>query len=370
MPGSDAQMRSIAMHHIGQDEANQPGGDDADDHRPIGAQDERATDGDDDGEKARQEKEDEFAIEAEIAAKFDDADILHTLENGEPGQQEEDRHQAGLGEIMRGERRCHGDQRAVDEAAEGGKAEGGIKQPAVVLTAADHCVLQPGGRHGIEGGSLGQAFVRTVAVIVMFVLPAAIGISAMAGYIVEIALGPKWAATIIIIELIAASSPMTVIALMAATTLMASGHVRNSFVIILISAVLGTSAAALMAIAYGLPGVAASTAVLAVLEGMAFLAMIARIIDVPMAAMVSNLWRPLLATTIMVLVLWTSGYGWQPQPQSAAAEALATILIGAGTYAVTLALSWILARRPDGAESFLFQTARRSLREARSGNRS
>jgi len=221
-----------------------------------------------------------------------------------------------------------------------------------------------------EGGSLGQAFVRTVAVIVMFVLPAAIGISAMAGYIVEIALGPKWAATIIIIELIAASSPMTVIALMAATTLMASGHVRNSFVIIVTSAVLGTSAAALMAIAYGLPGVAASTAVFAVLEGMGFLAMIARIIDVPMAAMVSNLWRPLLATTIMVLVLWTSGYGWQPQPQSAAAEALATILIGAGTYAVTLALSWILARRPDGAESFLFQTARRSLREARSGNRS
>jgi PST family polysaccharide transporter len=218
-----------------------------------------------------------------------------------------------------------------------------------------------------EGGSLGQAFARTIAVIAVLVLPAAIGISATASDIIDIALGPKWTATIII-ELIAVGSPMSVMALMGATTLMASGHVRNNFVIVLASAVLGTASIAVMAINFGLPGVAVSTAVFAALEGIAFLAMIAQIIGVPIVELGRGLWRPALATAVMAAVLWTSGYGWRGQPGSAAIHGLASVLIGAGIYAATLAFTWIAAGKPDGAETFLFQTLRRGFSAMRSRN--
>jgi O-antigen/teichoic acid export membrane protein len=219
-----------------------------------------------------------------------------------------------------------------------------------------------------EGGSLGQAFVRTIAVIAVLVIPAAIGISATANDIVDIALGPNWTATIIIIELIAASSPMSVLALMGATTLLASAHVRNNFVIVLASAVLGTASTAVMAIKFGLPGVAVSTAVFAALEGIAFLAMISRTIGVPVVEFGRNLWRPALATAIMAGVLWLSGYGWRGQPASATINGLVNIPIGTGVYAATLALAWVSAGKPEGAETFLFKTLQRGFSGMRSRN--
>jgi lipopolysaccharide exporter len=217
-----------------------------------------------------------------------------------------------------------------------------------------------------EVGGLGQAFARTIAVIAVLVIPAAIGISATAHDIVDIALGPKWTATIIIIELIAASSPMSVMALMGATTLIASGHVRINFIIVLASAALGTASTAVMATTFGLPGVAVSTAVFAALEGIAFLAMIIHVIGVPIVELGRSLWRPALATAVMAGVLWITGCGWRGQAGSAAINGLVTVLIGAGIYAATLALTWILAGKPDGAETFLFQTLRRGFSAVRS----
>jgi lipopolysaccharide exporter len=212
-----------------------------------------------------------------------------------------------------------------------------------------------------EGGSLGQAFVRTIGVIAIPVLPAAIGISATANYIVDIALGPNWTAAIIVIQLIAASSPMTVIAIMGATVLMASAHVRNNFVIVLVSAIAGTGAAALMAVDFGIPGVAVSGALFAILEGIAFLVTIAHVIGAPLGEMGRGIARPALATAIMAGLLWTTGYGWGLQPGLARTDGLAAIVIGIVSYAATLTLSWAISGKPEGAETFLVATVRRSL---------
>jgi hypothetical protein len=70
-----------------------------------------------------------------------------------------------------------------------------------------------------------------------------------------------------------------------------------------------------------------------------------------------NLWRPAVATLAMALALYLSGFGWiEANGTRDLAEMLLcgqAMLIGTGVYAGVLALCWIAAGRPDGAETFL-----------------
>jgi len=222
-----------------------------------------------------------------------------------------------------------------------------------------------------EGTNLGPAFARAIGVVALVVLPAAIGISAVGNYVVDFALGPKWGGAVPIMQIIAASAPFTLLTAIGGTVMNASGHIKNNFWIVAISAVVGTAASALMAAKFGMSGVAIATGLLMTLEGLLFLVVTARSIRASAGEIMYRLWRPLGATLAMAAVLWISGYGWQiPEALEISTarnigDCGIAIAIGAVSYAASLCVLWQLSGDADSLELFLLNMARKSFRRGK-----
>jgi lipopolysaccharide exporter len=211
----------------------------------------------------------------------------------------------------------------------------------------------------ISGSNIGDAFLRTIAVLAIPLIPAAIGLSAVAAPIVSVALGPNWTGTIGVVEIIAPAGALSVFSSIGGVALMASGLVSLNFYLALFSAALGTISSFVCAKEFGLPGLAASVAGFAVLEGIAHVAVAMRSFGTPLATLPRSLGRPVIASALMTLALALSGYGWSRI--DTLAHGVIAVMIGIATYASSLAALWWLAGRPDGAESYLIALARRSL---------
>ncbi len=208
-----------------------------------------------------------------------------------------------------------------------------------------------------ETGGFGYAFRRTISVIALPILPASIGMSAVAGYIVDIALGPQWLASGVVIAWIGASSPFALLSIIGSTAMLVSGHVRNNFAIGAVYAVIGIAVCAVAAFYGGLWGVAVSRAVLVAVEGIAYAVMTGRVVGISSRDWIGCLWRPAVATTAMALVLWLSGFGWiTPTGSADLAQILRCIdavLLGTAVYAVALLGCWAASGYPEGAETFI-----------------
>jgi len=219
-----------------------------------------------------------------------------------------------------------------------------------------------------EGVALGPAFARTLGVVALVVLPAGIGISAIANYVVDLALGSRWSAAIPITQIIAATGPFFLLTGIGGTIMNASGFVQSNFWIVSISAVIGAAANVFMAMRVGINGVALATGLMMTFEGMLFLTITARAVNASVGGILRYLWRPLLSTLIMAAILLGAGYGWQTgriSGSNTSLECVIAISIGAATYIASLLILWRLSQDPDSPELFLINFVRRSLRRSR-----
>ena len=216
-----------------------------------------------------------------------------------------------------------------------------------------------------EGVALGPAFARTLGVVALAVLPAAIGISAIGNYVVDLALGIKWGEVIPIVQIIAGTAPFVLLTAIGATIMNACGFVQYNFWIVSTSAVIGAAANAFMAARVGLNGVAVATGLTMMFEGMLFLAIAARAVKASWSNILFCLWRPLLSTLVMAATLLGTGFGWQAGHISAGnrvMECVVAIAIGAASYVASLLILWRLSRDPDSSELFLINLVRKNLR--------
>lgn len=208
-----------------------------------------------------------------------------------------------------------------------------------------------------EAGNFGYAFRRTIGVIALPILPASIGMSAVAGYIVDLALGPQWLSAGMVIAWVSAASPLALLSIIGSTAMLVSGHVRNNFVIGAIYAVVGIVVCGAAALYDGLWGVAVARAALAAIEGVIYAAVTGRTIGVTTRDWAISLWRPAIATAAMALALYVSGFGWiTPTGTGDLAEVMRcgnAMLLGAGVYLLTLFLCWAAAGCPEGSETFV-----------------
>ena len=215
-----------------------------------------------------------------------------------------------------------------------------------------------------QGTSLGPAFVRTIGVVAIVVLPAAIGISAVGNYIVTIALGSKWINAVAIMQIISAAAPFSILTAIGGTVMNASGHIRRNFWIVTISSIFGVAGSALMAEHFGMIGVGVATGLVMMLEGLLFLLATARSLGVSAGDIMYRLWRPLAAAAVMAVVLWVAGYGWHTSSASTIDNFWncgIAIAIGALSYGTSLGILWKLSNDPDPLELFLVDIARKSL---------
>ncbi len=216
-----------------------------------------------------------------------------------------------------------------------------------------------------EAGNFAYAFRRTIGVIAVPLLPAAIGMSAVASDVVDIALGPSWSTAGFVIALVAASAPFALVTSIGATAMVVTGHVRNNFVLNAVFAVIGVVVCLVSAWYWGLWGVAVARALVTVLEGVAFAVVTGNAVGIWLADWIACVWRPTVAIAAMSLVLWFTGQGWAP-PTGAAWDVVLphfidAVLCGGAVYGATLLLLWIAAGEPEGGESFLLGLLRNAI---------
>ena len=208
-----------------------------------------------------------------------------------------------------------------------------------------------------EAGGFGYAFGRTIGVMALPFLPAAVGMSAVAVYIVDLALGPQWQSAGMVIAWVAATSPLALLTTIGTTAMLVSGHVRNNFLIGVVFAVIGTGGCIVGALYGGLWGVAVARAALTVMEGVAFAFMTGRTLGIALDDWTLALWRPAVATAAMAAALYLSGFGWIEAGGTGDLHEMLrcadAVLMGAGVYLVALLLCWMGAGCPEGAETFL-----------------
>ena len=118
---------------------------------------------------------------------------------------------------------------------------------------------------------------------------------------------------------------------------------------------------------FGVFGAGCAIGLALVLEHLALLGCVVRLLRLQLGRLLAVVLRPALATMVMALLLWSLGLGWAVPPATAGEAGmllLQAIPLGAVTYAATLALLWLGVGRPRGAEADLLGVLRRMARHA------
>ena len=213
----------------------------------------------------------------------------------------------------------------------------------------------------------GAAFLRILGLTLLVTLPAALGISLVAGVIPMLVLGPAWLEAVPLIAILGATWAGYSISLIGVALLDAKAKLRRLTMFVLCGIVLRAVAVVALAPAYGLNGLAAGIGLAMALEAALMVSWSLQLLQVPQWRVVEVLWRPAAACAAMTLLLWASGLGWAPPPPDTAAamaEAAMAVPLGMASYAGVLWALWWLAGRPPGAEADMLSLLRRMLPRA------
>jgi O-antigen/teichoic acid export membrane protein len=217
-----------------------------------------------------------------------------------------------------------------------------------------------------------RLYLGAIGTVILLILPAGLGISMVAEPMVRVVLGAQWLNVVPIIQIIAMFSPVAVFSVASGTFLTAGGRPRAVFLLSCISMSIRIPLMIAMIYLWGLPGAAAGVGIALMIDQGVFLWHTMRQLGITVIDLLSSVWRPVVASLVMVGCLnqfgmaWTQAvvaYGWP------VTEDLATrCALGAATYAIALILTWQIVGRPDGVERELFTIARRWLRLRASGS--
>ncbi|HKQ25284.1 MAG TPA: lipopolysaccharide biosynthesis protein [Burkholderiales bacterium] len=207
---------------------------------------------------------------------------------------------------------------------------------------------------------LRETLLQTAALVALITIPAGAGVAVLAEPVVRIFLGTKWLAAVPLIQILAVFG--TVRAMQAGTgaAFLALGMTRLTAWIAVPHVIVGLPLAAFLLMQYGLQaatlGILAAGAVALALS----FTIATRVLFLRLADLGACFWRPLLATTAMVLVELEllAGLGPVASLLQLTAWTLLLVAVGATVYAAATLLLWQSAGRPAGAERILLDRLR------------
>lgn len=212
-----------------------------------------------------------------------------------------------------------------------------------------------------QEGDVSPTYLNSIGAMAAMVLPAGIGLSAVAEPAVAVILGSQWDAAVPYLQLLAIfCAGEGVLEIVSGQILIATHrenlHLRLVWMRTILFAVVVTATgftAGVDAIPVAMVGVTWGLVI-------PFLGVVSWALGVPVPRMLEVLARPLFASLGMYIVV-----RMVPMPEvHAVLELLGLTLIGAATY-VGLSLSlWLLFRQPEGLEKQILTLIRRKLRDA------
>ena len=227
--------------------------------------------------------------------------------------------------------------------------------PTAELAAPINRAVYPGyTKLAVNIPALSAEYLKVLATIILFVLPAAAGIAATAELIVQVVLGAKWAETTPLIRVLAFYGSLMAVATNNGMIFVALGHTR------LIALLHGCSVALLVPSlivatwAFGPVGTAWTFLGLAVLLIPVNFKFVAAKLHLGIGDYAKILWRPVGATAVMwIATHWLTAH-WLDQAIGVKGIfiLLGVVLSGALIYASSVLLLWLLAGKPGGPEHF------------------
>ena len=215
-----------------------------------------------------------------------------------------------------------------------------------------------------DRAALIEAFNASISVLALIALPAAIGIAAVAPYLVPVVLGGKWLDAVPLMEILAMAggiatfqSPIcSILISYGRPDLVLRGHV--SYIAIAMIAL------ALLVPRMGAVGAAYSVLVGTVLSTPVFLWMLSRKLGVPARVFLIQTVRPLLASAVMLAIVRSVLPPYLPglPADQGFGFLLGGIALGVVAYVPTVAALWLLVGRPAGGERIILDAIVKRIR--------
>lgn len=230
--------------------------------------------------------------------------------------------------------------------------------PGTELVAPLNRALLPGVAQKVGRGEPVQRLAMTATgAVALLLMPACLGINAIAEPLVGLMLGSKWMAAIPIVQIMALNSLFMALSANHRTSLYAVGEARLPGLISIVRLLLFLPSVLLLtpelaAVGLALAAVVSSAAALVFGLGAGL-----RKLGVRGIEYLGVLWRPAFGSAVMWLaVRWVQmridgGGSWMLE----AAHALVMICVGIAVYAGTVGLLYALCGRPAGAEKWVLE---------------
>jgi lipopolysaccharide exporter len=210
-----------------------------------------------------------------------------------------------------------------------------------------------------------------IALTMLAVAPAAIGIVVLAGPIVDVLLGEKWLAVVPLLQVFGLIGAVHAFGAPINAVNLAIGRADLPAKLGGLNAVISLPVFAYMLAHYGVVAAAVSLlAVGALIAGLA-MAITARLIGFKPLRLVGEVWRPIVASAVMgVAVALLADATWHTLPArwgGMFAALLALVASGVVIYMVVMAALWLACGQPAGAEARVLSTLA-SLRLKKKGS--
>jgi lipopolysaccharide exporter len=211
---------------------------------------------------------------------------------------------------------------------------------------------------------LAGAYLKGQAMLVAGVMPLGVALGLLADPIVAVALGPQWAPAASVLAVFAPVGALATITMPVHALVLALGCPKQLLLRDVVMFALGIPAVVLGAWSFGLMGAAYARLLTGIVLTVLNLAIVDKLIGLPILRQIANCWRSALSAGAMAGVILLLGPLIQVRGGDMLHQVLALLLVTSGgmaTYLAAHSLLWLLAGKPHGPERFLGESARHAL---------
>jgi O-antigen/teichoic acid export membrane protein len=204
------------------------------------------------------------------------------------------------------------------------------------------------------------AYLKAMSMLVLVATPIALGFGGVALEFIPIFLGggDKWLPIVPIIEGLVIFAMFTSLYQTSIDLLTVSGNVKYTAYIFWVQAIVTMASLYPAYTLLGLEGVAYSRALIGFIMFFVVSRLVVRIYQIAFRQIVAVIWRPVVAGSVMYIVLINISNSWALENWL---TLIIKIILGAAIYIVLILILWWLVGRPESGEKSLFDSAMKRL---------
>lgn len=205
-------------------------------------------------------------------------------------------------------------------------------------------------------------FLEVFSIICLVAFPIAGGLYCLAEQIVSLLLGPQWRETAPIMKIIGICGLLGALQSNMYLVILAIGKPKANTILSGSLLIIYLPAVVYLSQIYGSIGAAYAHLILAIFSFLGIVMIFTKLTTIPKKYLLLSIFRPLLATLFMTLILtYTSNLEDHLLIENQALSMATYIISGAIFYAASIIFLWLLAKKPEGAEKILLISLKNKL---------